>query len=125
MPEDCVVRHAGPRQRTGMRGGGAAARIGAPDLGEDHRLAQARRLVGDGAEPLGVANAFEIAHEDVGAAGIEHPIEIIVGFEHGLVAGADLVREFQLPIAATRQERKGQGAALTADRDRFRTAVLW
>ena len=99
------------RQRAGMRGGGAAAGVGAPDLGDDHRLAGARRLVGDGAEAGRVADAFEIAHEDVGAAGVEHPIDIIVRFEHGLVAGADLIGELQLAVAAARQKREGQRAA--------------
>ena len=94
-----------------MRGGGAPAGVGAPDLGDDHRLAGARRLVGDGAEAGRVADAFEIAHEDVGAAGVEHPIDIIVRFEHGLVAGADLIGELQLAVAAARQKREGQRAA--------------
>ncbi len=38
--------------------------------------------------------------------------------EDRLVAGADLIREAQLPIAPAVQESKGQGAALTADRNR-------
>ena len=44
--------------------------------------------------------------------------------QHGLIAGADLISEAQLPVAAARQERKGQRAALAADRDRLRPAVL-
>ena len=39
-------------------------------------------------------------------------------FEHGLVAGADLIGEAQLAVAAAGQKRKGQGPALAADRDR-------
>ena len=118
MAEDRVVGRAGMRQRAGMRGGGAAAGVGAPDLRDDDRLAGARRLVGDGAEAGGVANAFEIAHENIGAAGVEHPIDIIVRFEHGLIAGADLIGELQLAVAAARQKRIGQRARLAGDRDR-------
>src|SRR5690349_12299200 len=77
-------------------------RVGAPDLGEDQRLAEPRGFLRDGAEPPGIADPFEIAHEDVGAAGVEHPVEIVVRFEHGLVTGADLVGELELPVAAAR-----------------------
>ncbi len=74
-----------------MRGGGAPARLGAADLGEDHRLFGVRRLFGDGAEALRVLDAFEIADEDVGAARIGQPVKVIVRFEANLVAGAGLV----------------------------------
>ena len=50
MPEDRVVDRARPGQRAGMRRGGAPAGVGAADLGDDHRLAGPRRLVGDRAE---------------------------------------------------------------------------
>ncbi len=93
MAEDRVVGRAGMSERAGMRGGGAAPGVGTPDLGDDQRLSGARRLVGDGAEAGGIADPFEIAEENVGAAGVEHPIDVIVGFEHGLVAGADLIGE--------------------------------
>ena len=124
MAEDRVVGRAGAGEGPGMRGGGAAPGVGAPDLGDDHGLAGPRRLVGDGAEPGGVADAFEIAQENVGAAGVEHVVDVIMGFEHGLVAGADLIGEAQLAVAATGEEGKGQGARLAAYRDRPRLAVF-
>ena len=102
MAKNCIVRHARTGERAGMRGGGASPRIGAADLGEDHWLAHARRLLCDRAEPLRVADPFEIAHKDVGAARIEHPIEIVVRLQHGLIAGADLISKTQLPVAAAR-----------------------
>jgi len=102
MAKNCIVRHARTGERAGMRSGGASSRIGAADLGEDHWLAHARRLLCDRAEPLRVADPFEIAHKDVGAARIEHPIEIVVRLQHGLIAGADLISKTQLPVAAAR-----------------------
>ena len=111
------------RQCPGMRRGGPPAGVGTTDLGDDQGLAGARCLVGDGAEAGRVADAFEIAHEDVGAAGIEHPIDIIVRFQHGLVAGADLVGEFEPAVATPRQKGEGQGAGLAADRDRLGAAA--
>ena len=124
MAEDRVVGRAGMGERPSMRGGGPAPGVGASDLGDDQRFAGTRRLVGDGAKPGGVANAFEIAQENVGAARIEHPIDIVMRFEHGLVAGADLIGEAQLAVAPAAQKGKGQGAALAADRDRPCPAFL-
>src|SRR2546423_1041315 len=58
------------------------------------------------------------------ADGIEHPVDIVMRLDDGLVAGADLVGEAQLPVAATRQKRKGQRAALTGDGDGLGPAAL-
>ncbi len=91
MAEDRVVDDPGMRERAGMRGGGAAAGVGAADLGDDQRLAGGGRLVGDGAETVGAADRFEIEQKDVGAAVVERPIDIVVRFEDRLVAGADLI----------------------------------
>ncbi len=63
MAEDRIVDRPRMRQGAGMRGGGAPARLGAADLGEDHRLLGGRRLVGDGAEARRVPDAFEIGDE--------------------------------------------------------------
>ena len=101
-----------------MRGRGAPARLGAADLGEDHRLPGRRRLFGNGAKPGRVLDAFEIGDENVGAARIDQPIEVIMRFQANLVAGAGLVGEAQLPGPAAAQKRKRQRTALTADRDR-------
>ena len=118
MAEDRIVDRSGIRQGAGMRGRGAPARLGAADLGEDHRLPGLRCLFGDGAEARRVLDAFEIGDEDIGAAGIDQPIEVIVRFQANLVAGAGLVGKTQLPGPAAAQKREGQSAALTADRDR-------
>ncbi len=118
MAEDRIVDRSGMRQGAGMRGRGSPACLGAADLGEDHRLSSVRRLFGDGAEAGRVLDAFEIGDEDVGAAKIDQPIEVIVRFQANLVTGAGLVGKTQLPGPATAQKCEGQGAALTADRDR-------
>src|SRR5208282_6045795 len=94
-----------------------SAGLGTADFRDDHRLAGLSCLVGDGAEPGGIANTFEIGEEDVGAAGIEQPVYIIMRFEAGLVAGAGLVSKSQLARQAAAQKREGQCTALTADRD--------
>src|SRR5204862_7473996 len=99
-------------------------RVGASARGDVQRLAGARRLVGDDKESRGVADAYEIAHENVRAAGIEHPVDIVMRLDDGLVAGADLVGEAQLAVAAARQKRERQSAALTGDGDRLGPAAL-
>ena len=101
-----------------MRGRGAAPGIGAADLGDDQRLAGRGRLVGDGAETVGAGDRFEVEQEDVGAAMVERPVDIVVRLEDRLIAGADLIGEAQLPVAAAVQKGEGQRAALAADRDR-------
>ena len=100
VAKDRVVDDPGMRERAGVRGGGAAAGVRAADLGDDQRFAGGCRLVGDGAEMVGAADRFEIEQKDVGAAVVERPIDIVVGFEDRLVAGADLIRETQLSVAA-------------------------
>ena len=89
-----------------------------PTLATISGLPACGRLVGDGAEAGSIANTFEIGEEDVGAAGVEQPIDVIMRFEAGLVAGAGLIGEAQLPRPAAAQEGEGQRAALAADRDR-------
>ena len=89
-----------------------------PTLATISGLPASRGLVGNGAEPFRAADPFEIEEEDVGAALVEPPIDVVVSLQDSLVAGADLMREIQLPVAAAAQEREGQGAALAADRDR-------
>src|SRR5215471_12166591 len=100
-----------------MRGGGAPSGLGTTDLGDDHRLTGLSCLVGDGAEPGGITDTFEIGEKDVGAPGIEQPVDIVMGLQAGLVAGAGLVCEAQLPRQTAAQKRKGQRTALAADGD--------
>ena len=101
-----------------MRGGGAPSCGGMPDLGDDQRPAGGGRLVGHGAKPVGRCDRLEIEQKDVGAAVIEHPIDVVMRLEDRLVAGADLIGETQLPVAPAVEKGEGQGAALAADRDR-------
>ncbi len=49
---------------------------------------------------------------------IERPVDIVVRLEDRLIAGADLIAEAQLPVAAAVQKGEGQRPALAADRDR-------
>src|SRR5882757_4414567 len=118
MAEDCVINRAGMRQGAGMRGGGALPRLGAADFGEDQRFSGRSGLVGDRAEASGIADAFEIGEEYVCAADVDQPIDIVMRFETGLVAGAGLISKAQLPRPATAQKGEGQRTALAADRDR-------
>jgi len=104
MAEDRVVDDAGMRQRAGMRGRGTPPGVRSPDLGDDHRLAGLGGLVGNGAKAVGPANALEIKQENVGAALVEPPIDVIVRLKDRLVAGADLVGKAQLPIPPAAQE---------------------
>ncbi len=118
MAKDRLVDRPRMRERAGMRGGGAAARLGATDFGEDQGFAGGGGLVGDRAEAGRVADALEIGEENVGAARVDQPIDIVVRFETNLVAGAGLVGKAQLPRPATAHEGEGERAALAADRDR-------
>src|SRR5215831_3669761 len=118
MAKDRVVDVSRLRHRAGMRGGSAPSGGRATHLGDDQRLARLGGLLGDGAEPVRPTNAFEIEQKNVDAAFVEPPIDIVGRFEDRLVAGADLMREAQLLIAATAQKRKGQRPALAADGDR-------
>src|SRR5262249_51856001 len=95
-----------------------AASLGTADLRDDHWFAGLRRLVGHGAEAVGIPDLFEIGEEDVGAVAIKQPVEIVMRFQTNLVAGACLIGEPQLPRPAAAQKREGQRAALAADRDR-------
>ncbi len=118
MAEDRVVDRPGMRQRAGVRSGGAAPGIGAANLGCNQRLAGGGSFVGNGAEMVGSADRLEIKQKDVGAAMVERPVDIVVGFEDRLVAGADLIGKTELPVAAAVQKGKGQRPALAANRDR-------
>src|SRR5207237_1031732 len=69
-------------------------------------------------EAVGATYPFEIEKENLGATLVEPPIDVVVGLQDSLVAGADLMRKVELPIAAAAEKREGQRAALTADRDR-------
>src|SRR5262249_44303379 len=123
MTEDRVVDGSGMRQRARMRRGGASPGLGAADLSKDQGFAGGRRLVGDGAEAGGIADAFGIGEEHVCPACIDQPVDVIMRFEAGLVAGAGLIGKTQLPRPATVQKGEGQGAALAADRDRAALAA--
>ena len=118
VAEDRIVDIAGLRQCAGVRGRSTPPGCRSADLGDDQRLAGIRGLVGNGAEPFRAANSLEVKEEDVGAALVEPPIDIVMSLQNSLVAGADLMREIQLPVAAPAQEREGQRAALAADRNR-------
>jgi hypothetical protein len=105
-----------------VRRSGAAPGSRPPDLGDDQRLTRLRRLVGHRAEAIGLAYPLQVQQKDIGAALVEPPIDIVVRLEDGLVAGADLMREMQLPVAAAAEKREGQRPALATDRDRPRLA---
>src|SRR5713101_4263893 len=100
-----------------MRGGSTASGRRPADLGDDHGLAGQGRFCRDLAKAVGVADALEIEEEDVNAAFIEPPIDVIVRLQHSLIAGAHLVRKTQLFGPAATEKREGQSAALAADRD--------
>ena len=122
MAKDRVIDIAGLRQRAGMRGRGTAPGGRPANFGDDQRLAGRCRFIGDRAEAIGAADPFEVEQKDFGIALVEPPIDVVVGFEHGLIAGADLVREMQLLVPAAAEKREGQRAALAADRDRLGSA---
>ena len=78
VAEDRIVDIAGLRQCAGVRcrrtpSGGRSA-----DLGDDQRLAGIRSLLGNCAEPVRAADPLEIEEEDVGAALVEPPVDVVV-----------------------------------------------
>src|SRR5438067_13489268 len=92
VAEDRIIDIAGLRQCAGMRGRGTASGRRPADLGDDQRLAGICGLVRNRAEAIGAAYSFEIEEEDVGAALVEPPIDVVVSLQDSLVAGADLMR---------------------------------
>src|SRR5262249_23074844 len=118
VAEDRIVDRPRISQRTGVRSGGAPACLRTADLRDDDRLSGLSRLVRYGTEPRGITDTLKVGEKDIGTARIEQPVHIIMRLEAGLVAGARLIGETQLPRPAAAQKRKGQCAALAADRDR-------
>ena len=112
MLEDRAIGGVRAGERGGVRGDGAAAGLGLADLGDDQRLAGRQGLVGGAAEFRRRLDVFEQQQEDVGLAFVEHVVEEVGGFEHGLVAGGDDVAERQIAPARAVEERKAEPAAL-------------
>ena len=118
VTKDRIVDIAGLRQCAGMRRSGTPPGGRSADLGDDQRLAGIRGFVRNRAEPFRAADPFEIEEENVGATLVEPPIDVVVRLQDSLVAGADLMREMQLPVAAAAEKRESQRPTLAADRDR-------
>ena len=122
VTEDRIIDIARLRQCPGVRRCRTSSGSRSADLGDDQRLAGIRGLVGNRPEAVGAPDPLEIKEEDVGIPLVEPPVDIVVRLQDGLVAGADLMREIKLPVAATAEKREGQRPALAADRDRPRRA---
>ena len=102
--------HAG-----GVRGGGALARSGAADLGDDDGLADLRRAPGGNEEFVDVADALDEQQDHVGRGILHHVIEEFAGAEIGFVAGADAVADRNAQRLGAMFYGKADAAALRDD----------
>ena len=102
--------HAG-----GVRGGGALARAGAADLGDDDGLADLGRAPGGNEEFFDVADSLDEQQDHVGRGILHHVIEEFAGAEIGLVAGADAVADRNAQRLGAMFYGKADAAALRDD----------
>ena len=115
--EDGAIGGRRTGQHGGMRGNGAAARLGLADLADDQRLASLERLLRGAFEFFRRLHRFDEQQEDIRAAFIEHVVEKVGDFEHGFIAGGGDVTELEIARPCAIEESKAKPAALRNYRD--------
>ena len=117
LAEHGAVRRVGARQRGGVRGGGALARLGVADLDGNDRLATRARLRRRGDKARSVADRLAEQHNRVRAVVAGHVVQEVGEGEVGLVPGGHDIAEAQSGRLAPVEQRKADAARLRDDAD--------
>ncbi len=112
LPGEPVEHAVLARERAGVRGRGARARLAAAHLGDHDRLARVHRARGQREQAGAVLEAFDIAAAHADARVGEHLVHDLHDRGVALVAGVDEIAQAQVAAPRERGDGRAEGARL-------------